>query len=105
MRNYDEEIEQLRKEIEFLDIEKRDKETQLRCVLIERKNKKEKTDAKVVDKIGRPIFKGDRVKVTTSGKFRETSGTVTSIKKWVTFTDVNGVKQVRAPGNLLVQNV
>ena len=37
--------------------------------------------AQVVDKIGRSIFKGYRVKVITSGKFRETEGTVTNIKK------------------------
>ena len=38
MRNYDEEIEQLRREIEDLELEKEDKETQLQRVLRERKN-------------------------------------------------------------------
>ena len=36
MRNYDEEIEQLRREIEDLELEKQDKETQLQRVLIKR---------------------------------------------------------------------
>ena len=40
MRNYDEEIEQLRREIEDLELEKQDKETQLQRVLRERKTKR-----------------------------------------------------------------
>ena len=104
MRNYDEEIEQLRKDIEDINIEKQDKETQLKRVLREQKRKNsEKKSTQTVDNSNRAIFIGDRVITTTSGKFKERSGVVTGIKKWVTFTDANGVKQVRAPNNLRVQ--
>ena len=106
MRNYDEEIEQLRREIEDLELEKQDKETQIQRVLRERKLKvSEKKNPKIVDKSGRAILIGNRVIATTTGKFEERSGVVTDIKKWVTFVDTNGVKQVRAPNNLLVQDV
>ena len=106
MRNYDEEIEQLRREIEDLELEKQDKETQLQRVLRERKLKNsEKKNPQIVDKSGRAIFIGNRVIATTTGKFEERSGVVTDIKKWVTFVDTNGIKQVRAPNNLLVQDV
>ena len=106
MRNYDEEIEQLRREIEDLELEKQDKETQIQRILRERKQKvSEKKNPKIVDKSGRVILIGNRVIATTTGKFEERSGVVTDIKKWVTFVDTNGVKQVRAPNNLLVQDV
>ena len=106
MRNYDEEIEQLRREIEDLELEKRDKETQIQRILRERKQKiSEKKNPNIVDKSGRVILIGNRVIATTTGKFEERSGVVTDIKKWVTFVDTNGVKQVRAPNNLLVQDV
>ena len=106
MRNYDEEIEQLRREIEDLEIEKQDKETQLQRVLREKTLKvSQKKNLKIVDKSGRAILIGNRVIATTTGKFEEKSGVVTNIKKWVTFVDTNGVKQVRAPNNLLVQDV
>ena len=82
--------------IKDLDFEKQDKETQLQCVLREQEKKKqkkaEKKTAQAVDKSGRAIFIGDRVITTTVGRFREKSGIVTNIKKWVTFTDVNRVK-------------
>ena len=106
MRNYDEEIEQLRREIEDLELEKQDKETQIQRILRERKQKfSEKKNPNIVDKSGRVILIGNRVIATTTGKFEERSGVVTDIKKWVTFVDTNGVKQVRAPNNLLVQDV
>ena len=120
MRNYDEEIERLSKEIRNLDLEKQSKETQLQRVLQNKETqlqrvlkeqekaiekKKEKKTVQTVDKVGKPIFIGDRVIATTNGRFKEQSGTVTNLKKWVTFTDANGVKQVRAPANLIVQDV
>ena len=109
MRNYDEEIERLSNEIRNLDLEKQSKETQLQRVLKEQEKaiekKKEKETVQTVDKVGRPIFIGDRVIATTISRFKEQSGIVTNLKKWVTFTDANGVKQVRAPANLLVQDV
>ena len=37
MRNYAKEVEQLSKDIQSLDIKKRDKETQLRCIVKEEK--------------------------------------------------------------------
>ena len=105
MRNYEKEIEHLRRDIEDLNLEKQDKETQLQRVIREQKRKKIEKNTQTVDKTGRAIFIGNRVVATTSGKFKENSGVVTDIKKWVTFTDANGVKQVRAPNNLLIQDV
>ena len=106
MRNYEKEIEHLRRDIKNLNLEKQDKETQLQRVIREQKLKNsEKKNTQAVDKRGRAIFIGNRVITTTAGKFKENSGVVTDIKKWVTFTDANGVKQVRAPKNLLVQDV
>ena len=84
MRNYDEEIEQLRREIEDLELEKQDKETQLQRVLIKREKKlkdSQKKNPKIVDKSGRAILIGNRVIATTTGKFEERSGVVTDIKK------------------------
>ena len=116
MRNHDEEIERLSKEIRNLDLEKQSKETQLQRVLQSKETQRqrelkehekaieEKKTVQTVDKLGRPIFIGDRVIATTKGRFKEQSGTVTNLKKWVTFTDANGVKQVRAPANLIVQD-
>ena len=105
MRNYEEEIEQLRQNMKDLDLEKQEKETQLQCVLREQENEKaEMKTTQVVDRSGRAILTGDQAITTTVGRFKENSGIVTNIKKWVTFTDVNGVNQVQAPGNLLVQD-
>ena len=41
----------------------------------------------------------------TTGKFKEKSGIVIDIKKWVIVTDTNGVRQTRAPANLRVEDV
>ena len=111
MRNYEKEIEILKRAIEELVLEKQDKETQLQRVLRDRKrDDRKRNDLKnkntpVVDKSGRAIHIGDRVTATTRGKFKKKSGIVTDIKKWVTFTDAAGVKQIRASTNLLVQDV
>ena len=80
------------KEIKDLDLEKKGKETQLQCVLREQVKKQEKRTTQAVDKVGRTIFIGDRVITTTVGRFREQSGIVKNIKKWITFTYMNGVK-------------
>ena len=121
MRNYENEIEQLKRDIEDLKLEKQDKETQLQRVIREqKKNQDKKTQlqratriqtrtksdkhTQALDKSGKVICIGNRVTATTSGKFKENSGIVTDIKKWVTFTDANGVKQVRAPNNLLIRD-
>ena len=110
MRNYEKEMEILKRAIEDLELEKRNKETQLQRVLRDRKRDDRKQDdlerknTQVVDKSGRAIHIGDRVTATTIGKFKEKSGIVTDIKKWVTFTDAAGIKQIRALTNLLVQD-
>ena len=61
-----------------------------------------KKNTQAIDRSGRAIFIGNRVITTTTGKFKENSGIVTDIKKRIIFTDANGIKQVRAPNNLLV---
>ena len=121
MRNYENEIEQLKRDIEDLNLEKQDKETQLQRVIREQKKKQDKEtqlqratrvqkrtksekNTQALDKTGKAICIGNRVTATTSGKFKENSGIVTDIKKWITFTDANGVKQVRAPNNLLIRD-
>ena len=111
MRNYEKEIEILKRAIEELELEKQDKETQLQRVLRDcKRNDRKRNDLKkkntpVVDKSGRAIHIGDRVTATTTGKFKAKSGIVTGIKKWVTFTGAAGVKQIRASTNLLIQDV
>ena len=70
-----------------------------------KQNEQKKKATQALDESGRVIQLGDRVTATTTGKFIEKSGVVTDIKKWVTFVDANGIKQVRAPNNLLVQDV
>ena len=107
MRNYAKEVEQLSKDIQSLDTKKRDKETQLRCIVKEEKESlKEKRATFLKDSAGSIIRKGNWVKAITQGKFEHNEGEIVGFKKWVTFLDVTGVKQVRAPNNLLIiQNV
>ena len=57
------------------------------------------------DYFSKPISIGDWVKVTTKGRFNSEQGRVKIFKKWVTFEDETGVEQVRAPSNLIVQDV
>ena len=104
MRNYDEEIDELNKELRKLDLDRTYKELQLQQVLRDKQESKEKRKPVVVlrDKIGKIISVGDWVKVMKSGKFTSTEGRVVKFKSWVTFEDVTKVKQVRAPYNLLV---
>ena len=103
MRNYDEEIKQLTIDINQLNLEKKEKEIQLRLVLKERKENKKKTNSPILrDQAGVIIKIGDRVKATSTGKFRRSEGTVVKFNKWVTFEDQTGVKHVRAPNNILI---
>ena len=103
MSNYDCEIEELTKDIQKLEITRLDKERKLKELLKKKENfKEEKRDYDIKDRHGNAIFIGDRVKVVTKGRFNSTEGKVIKIKKWVTFLDTSGVKQVRAPANLIV---
>ena len=123
-RNYEKEIENLLRDIEVLELQKSAKETQLQRVQRDRKrndqkkkatqasderyrkqNEQKKKATQALDESGRVIQLGDRVTATTTGKFKEKTGIVTEIKKWVTYTDKNGVKQTRAPANLRVEDV
>ena len=98
MRNYDTDIEELYARIEALELEKKQKNQ-----IPAKKNKNRKRTV-VKDKDGTIIQVRDWVVATTPGKFVHTEGKVVGWKKWVTFTDLSGVKQVRAPENLLISN-
>ena len=98
MRNYDTDIEELYERIEALELEKKQR------IQISAKKRKNKKRQVVKDEDGTIIQVLDWVVATTSGKFAHTKGKVVGWKKWVTFTDVSGVKQVRAPENLLITN-
>ena len=47
---------------------------------------------------------GDWVNVIKKGRVNSTEEIVVQIKKWVTFEDREGVKQVRASHNLIVSD-
>ena len=85
-------------------VEKRSrKELELQQVLKEeRKSRKAKEPPVLRDKVGKKISKGDWVKATTPGIFLRNEGKVLGYKSWVMFEDITGVKQIRAPHNLLV---
>ena len=105
MRNYDKEVKELTSEIKALNLATRVKEDQLEKVLREQKEKAQKESSPILrDQAGAVIKIGDWVIATTSGKFKLTEGTVVRINKWITFEDHAGVKQVRAPRNLLISN-
>ena len=70
-----------------------------------KQNEQKKKATQALDESGRVIQLGDRVTATTTGKFKEKSGIVIDIKKWVTSTDTNGVRQTRAQANLRVEDV
>ena len=105
-RNYKKDIENLLRDIEVLELQKQVKETQLQRVQRDcKQNEQKKKATQAVDESGRAIHIGDRVIAnTTTWKFKEKSGIVTNIKKWVTFTDTNGVKQTRALTYLQVED-
>ena len=103
MRNYAEEIKELTSEINDLNLAKSKKESQLERVLREKKeNEKRESSPIPRDQAGAVIKIGDWVKATTTGRFDLIEGTVVSINKWITFEDCTGVKQIRAPKNLLI---
>ena len=98
MRNYDTDIEELYERIEALELEKKQRNQ------IPAKKRKTRKRPVVKDEDGTIIQVGGWVVSTTPGKFAHNEGKVVGWKKWVTFTDVSGVKQVRAPSNLLISN-
>ena len=103
MKNYDETIKQLTDDIARLSVAKNEKEAQLEAILRKQKESEEVKNSPILrDQAGVIIRKGDWIKATSIGKFNRNEGTVVSLKKWVTFEDCSGVKQVRAPDNLLV---
>ena len=105
MRNFDTELEDLRNDIEYLEIQKSDKETQLRQVIKEqRESKTVKNPIVFKDRNGTVISVGDWIKAITPGRFTLDEGRVVGFKSWVTFEDINGVKQTRASKNLVVCN-
>ena len=112
MRNFDEEIKEIERDIKKLQVTKKQKQTQLRKVKREQREtiQTEQDTSPIVnstirDHYGTPILVGDWVTVTKKGKFKSVEGTVVRIKKWVTFEDTDGVKQVRASHNLIVSDL
>ena len=110
MRNFDEEIKELEKDIKNLEVTKKEKSTQLESIKkVQRETQEVQQESITVDRTtrdfyGNPILVGDWVNVTRKGKFSGTKGIVVKINKWVTFKDREGVKQCRAPCNLIVSN-
>ena len=103
MRSYDFEIEELTEDIKELEVEKHKKERRLNQILKSKESTgAENTSNTLKDLFGKPITVRDWVKVVTKGKFNSIEGEVTKINKWVTFLDSRGIKQVRAPHNLIV---
>ena len=111
MRNLDEEIKQLEKDIKNLELTKEEKKAQLE--LIKKKQREiRKTESVPIqdfdrvtrDYYGKPILVGDWVRVTRKGKFNETEGIVVRINKWVTFEDRKVIKQCRISHNLIVSD-
>ena len=105
MKRFDNEIRQLTINIDRLSIAKSEKEAQLKLLLQKQKESKKEPNSPILrDQAGVIIRKGDWVKATSIGKFDRSKGTVVNLKKWVTFKDRTGVKQVRAPNNILISN-
>ena len=105
MRNYHEEIKELTLEIDNLNLARNEKERQLEIVLREQKEDKKRESSPIPrDQAGAVLKFGEWVRATTSGKFKSVERTIVRIGKRVTFEDRTGVKQVRAPKNLLVSN-
>ena len=111
MRNFDEEIKELEKDIKNLEVTKKEKNTQLKSIKKEQREAQEAqqksipVDRTTKDFYGKQILVGDWVNVTRKGKFDGTEGIVVKINKWITFEDRKGVKQCRAPCNLIVSNL
>ena len=112
MRNFDKEVKELEQDIKNLELTKKEKKTQLESIKKEQRETQEAQqesipgfDCTAKDFYGKPILVGNWVNVTRKGKFNGTEGIVIKIKKWVTFEDKEGVKQCRAPCNLIVSNL
>jgi len=112
MRNFDEEIKELEKDIKNLEITKEQKRMQLTVVKRKQRETQEAEQASssivedtIRDHYGKPILVGDWVNVTKKGKFNGIEGTVVKFKKWVTFEDTEGIKQFRASHNLIVSDL
>ena len=112
MRNFDEEIKELERDIKNLEVTKKQKKTQLQTLKKEQREilENEQVTSPIVnstirDFYGKPILVGDWVNVTKKGRFNGIEGIVVKIKKWVTFEDTGGVKQSRAPQNLIVSDL
>ena len=102
MINIDKEIQELTDEIKRLTLAKSERKDQLSHLLREREESEKKKDPPIFrDKAGVIIIKGHWLKGTPPGNLRS-KGTVTGIKKWVTFSDTKGIKHVGALTNLLV---
>ena len=102
MRNYEVDIDELYQRIETLELDNAHLRSQRNGT--NKKKRKGKKKPVVKDEDGTIISVGDWVRVTTPGKFMHNEGEVEGWKKWVTFVDITGVKQVRAPHNLLISN-
>ena len=108
MRNFDDKIKELFEDIEKLKLTKKQKETQLRAVKKEQREVQRSKVTPVIlddnivrDHFGKPIFIDNRVSVVKKRNYKSTEGIVVKIKKWVTFTDITGTKQFRAPYSLM----
>ena len=105
IKHFDNKIRQLTINIDRFSIAKSEKEAQLKLLLRkQRESKREPKSTILRDQAGVIIRKGDWVKATLIGKFDRSEDTVVHLKKWVTFEDHTGVKQVRAPNNILISN-
>ena len=111
MRNFDEEIKELTRDIENLEVTKNKKKAQLQLLKKVKRETQEAEQASVAavdrtarDHHGKQILIGDWVIVKRKGKFKGTEGTVVNIKKWLTFEDRQGIRQSRASHNLIVSD-
>ena len=102
MRNYEQEIQELTRETTESDLRKTEKETKLRLALIEREHDQKARATKVMD--GYRFLYPKVIGLWPAPKNLCNEGDVVNIRKWVSFGDISGVKQVKAPNNLLVDN-
>ena len=86
MRNFDEEIKELEKYIQNIEVTKKEKKTQLELVKKEQKDQREIQEAEqasisfvdrtIRDYYGKLILVGDWVNMTKNGRFNRTKGIV-----------------------------
>ena len=103
MRDHEKYIDEIYKRIEALELRNNTTSEEQRNEVPTKKRRVKKQPV-VKDEVGTIIRIGNCVKATTLGRFTHNEGRVEGWKKWVTFTDVSGVKQVRTPHNLLISN-